>query len=80
MTISTDHKLIKEKNVDKNVVLRISKNHASGRIFVEFASTTPKMLLQKSFQDTYEGKLQSEAFAKSIKNTEQLLEYFGLNK
>jgi hypothetical protein len=80
MTVSADFKLVKEKKVDKLTTLRISKNIASGRIFVEFTCTGPSMTLQKSFQDTYDGKNESERFAKSITSTEELMNYFGFKK
>jgi hypothetical protein len=52
----------------------------SGRIFVEYITNNPRIVLQKSFQDTYEGKNESENFAKSIKSTQQLKEYFGIKE
>lgn len=78
MPVNTDFKLIKEKKVDKGTTLKVSKNLMSGRIFVEFISNNPRIVLQRNFQDTMDGKLKSEEFAKSIKSTNQLREYFGL--
>lgn len=80
MTTSTDFKLLKEKKLDKNTSLKIKKNLMSGRIFVEFISLEPRLTLQKNFEDSLHGKQESEEFSKSIRNTEQLLKYFGLNK
>ena len=80
MPTNTDFKLIREKQLDKDTTLRVTKNLMSGRIFVEFKNMEWKILLQKNFQDSYDGKLKSENFAKSIKNTQQLLEYFGIKK
>lgn len=80
MATNSDFKTIKEKKIDKETTLKITKNLMSGRIFVEFASINPKLVLQKNFQDTREGKLKSEEFAKSIKSADQLREYFGLKK
>ena len=80
MSINSDFKLIKEKKVDKETTLKISKNLMSGRIFVEFASVDPKIVLQKNFQDSREGKLKSEEFAKSIRSTDELRKYFGIKK
>lgn len=77
---STDFKLIKEKKMDKGTTLKITQNLASGRIFVQFTSTNPNLMLQKSFQDNWFGKNDSEKFAKSIKNTSQLLAYFGIKE
>jgi hypothetical protein len=80
MGVNSDFKLIKEKKVDKGTTLKISKNLMNGRIFVEFASDNPRIVLQKNFQDTVDGRGKSEEFAKSIKSTDQLREYFGIKK
>ena len=80
MATNTDFKLIKEKKVDKHTTLKVTKNLMSGRIFVEFESKENRLVLQKNFQDSFDGKKKSEEFAKSIKSTEQLKEYFGINK
>ena len=80
MSVNTDFKLIKEKKIDKNTILKVTQNLMSGRIFVEFVSNNPRIVLQKNFQNSLDGKLESEKFAKSIKSTEQLKEYFGLKK
>lgn len=80
MTINADFKLIKQKDLDHGTTLTVTKNLMSGRIFVEFSSVTPKLFLQKNFQDSFDGKKKSEDFAKSIRNTNQLLEYFGIKK
>ena len=80
MAVNSDFKLIKEKKIDKETTLKISKNIMSGRIFVEFSADNPRTFLQKNFQDNIYGRIKSEEFAKSIKNIHQLREYFGLNK
>lgn len=80
MSTNSDFKVIKEKKLDKETKLKISQSLMTGRIFVEFTSTNPRIVLQKNFQDTYEGKLESDEFAKSIKNTSQLREYFGIKE
>lgn len=80
MATPTDFKLIREKSLDKETHLKITKNIMSGRIFVEFKSQNPNITLQKSFQDSIHGKMESEKFAKSIRNTTQLREYFGIKK
>jgi hypothetical protein len=74
----TDFKVMREKKIDKDTTLVIKKNVMNGRIFVEFTSSNPRIVLQKNFQDSYDGKNLSEAFAKSIKSTEQLRAYFGI--
>lgn len=80
MTANSDFKFIKEKRIDKETTLKISQNIMSGRIFVEFTSMNPRIVLQKNFQDNYDGKIKSEKFAKSIKSTDELRKYFGLKK
>lgn len=80
MTVSSDFKLIKEKKLGKETTLTIKRNLMNGRIFVEFICNSPKLVLQKNFQDTYLGKKESEVFSKSIKNTNQLKQYFGIEE
>ena len=80
MSIQSDFKTLKEKKIDKNTTLKVSQNLMSGRIFVEFVSQNPNIVLQKNFQDSYYGRQESEKFSKSIRSTEQLREYFGLKK
>jgi len=75
----SDFRIIKEKQLD-DVVLKITQNLMSGRIFVEFNSSNPKLTLQKSFQDNLDGKTKSEVFSKSIKNVSQLKQYFGIKE
>lgn len=78
MSSNSDFTIIKEKKVDKSTTLTIKKNIMSGRIFVEFVSKNPRLVLQKNFQDTLDGKRESDKFSKSIRNTQQLKEYFGI--
>lgn len=80
MSTNTDFKLIREKKVDKDTTLKVTKNIMSGRIFVEFTADNPRIVLQKNFQDSLYGKIKSEEFARSIKSIDQLREYFGLKK
>jgi hypothetical protein len=78
--VKIDFKLLKEKELDKNTYLRITKNNMSERIFVEFICVEPKLTIQKNFQGNHEGKKKSEEFSKTIKNTNQMLEYFGIKR
>lgn len=80
MPISTDFKLVREKKLDKCTTLQVYKSLMNGRIFVEFNCANPNLTLQKNFQDSLDGKTKSEEFAKSIKNTTQLKQYFGIKK
>ena len=80
MPTSPDFKVLKEKKIDEDTTLKVTKNLMSGRIFVEFISVDPRIVLQKNFQDSRLGKRESEEFSKSITSTDQLREYFGLEK
>ena len=79
--VGGDFKIIKEKSIDKLMTLKISQNIATGRIFVEFVTDgKPRIVLQKSFQDNYMGKLEADKFAKSITSIDQLRKHFGIRK
>lgn len=78
MTVYNDFKILREKRLDTETTLKVTKNLMSGRIFVEFRCLTPKLVLQKNFQDSLDGKKQSQEFAKTIKNTKDLKKYFGI--
>ena len=78
MTISSDFKVLRERKLDKETTLTVFKNLMSGLIFVEFACTSPRLTLQKNFQDSLDGKRKSQEFAKTIKNTKDLKKYFGI--
>ena len=78
MAANSDFRILKEKKVDRGTDLKITQNLMSGRIFVEFRTTNPNLLLQKSFQNNRDGELKYKAFAKSIRSTGQLREHFGL--
>jgi hypothetical protein len=73
-----ENKILKKKRLDKETTLKISQNEMSGRIFVEFSSENAKLVLQKSFQNTYEGNKEAQQFAKTIENIDGLRRYFGL--
>jgi hypothetical protein len=73
-----ENKILKKKKLDKEANLKISQNEMSGRIFVEFSAPSAKLTLQKSFQDTYEGNVEAQKFAKTIKSIDDLRRYFGL--
>lgn len=80
MADNSDFKILKEKKLDKLTILKVSQNLMNGRIFVEYTSENPRIVLQKNFQDTYDGKLLVEAFSKKYKNTKELREYFGIKE
>lgn len=73
-----EYRVLKNKKVDKELTMRVLKNPALSRIAVEFSSTACRMSVQKTFQDTYEGRVEAAEFEKTIKNTEDLKRYFGV--
>ena len=73
-----ENKILKKKKLDKEANLKISQNEMSGRIFVEFSSESAKLVLQKSFQNTYEGNKEAQEFSKTIKSIKDLKKYFGI--
>lgn len=75
---SLDNKVIKKKKIDKETNLKVLQNRALGRVMVEFSSDVCKLVVQKSFQDTYEGRKEAEDFQKAIKSTNDLKRYFGM--
>lgn len=76
---SVGNKVLKNKKLDEQSNLKVTQNEMSGRIFVEFSSEDGKLVLQKSFQGTLEGKKDAERFSKTIKSIESLRKYFGIN-
>jgi hypothetical protein len=69
-------KVLRKKKLDKELSLKVTKNEASERIFVEFSSKDGKMVLQRSFQDTYHGRLDADSFGESIKSIDELSAHF----
>ena len=78
MNLGTDFKLIKQKKLDRETVMTISQNIMSGRIYVQYISENPRIVLQRNFQDNYDGMKEVESFAGSIRSTRELRKYFGL--
>lgn len=72
-------KILKKKKIDKELTLKVTQNGMSGRIFVDFSSEDGKLVLQKSFQNTFEGSKEAEQFQKKFKSINDLRKYFGLN-
>jgi hypothetical protein len=73
-----ESKVIKQKKLDKECSLKVSKNEMGARIFVEFSTTDGKFVIQKSFQDTFEGRKKAKEFQNSIKNIKDLRKYLGV--
>lgn len=70
-----ENKLIKKAKLDK-VTMVVSENQISGKIFVEFFTRSGKLRLQRNFDKLEEAK----PFMKSIKSSDDLKRYFGLNQ
>lgn len=75
-----ENKTLKKKNLDKDLTLKVVRNGMSGRISVDFASQDGKMVVQKSFPDTFTGKRDAEEFQKKFKSIKDLRQYLGLEK
>lgn len=75
-----DNKLITRSKIDSNTSVRVFRNDALARVIVEFNSDSPRLTLQKSFQDTHAGWKEAENFQATIQSTEDLKNYLGFNK
>lgn len=73
-----DNKVLKKKKLDSETSLRVTQNEMSGRIFVDFYSEDGRLKVQKSFQDTLQGRTDAEKFQKKIKSIKDLRKYLGL--
>ena len=73
-----DVKVLKKKKLDKDLNLKVSKNDASERIFVEFSSKDGKLVVHKSFQDTYLGRMEATKFEETYKTIEELKAHFKM--
>jgi hypothetical protein len=72
------NKITKVKKLGKDVLLQVSVNSMSNRIFVEFSTIEGKLKVQKSFQNSFEGKKEAKEFEKKFKSLKDLRKYFGL--
>jgi hypothetical protein len=73
-----DTKVIDKRKVDKELSIKISKNDASERIFVEFSSKDGKLVLQRSFQDTHYGRIDAAKFENHFKTIEEFKAHFKI--
>lgn len=71
-----DNKVIRKKRLDKELTLKVIRNEAAERIFVEFSSKDAKLILQKSFQDNFKGNKDAKVFEESLKSIDDLKNYF----
>ena len=75
-----EYKVIKQKKLNKELNLKISEDHYMSRIYVEFSSDDRKLILQRSFQNTFKGQQESQEFSKSLKNLKDLENRLGYNR
>lgn len=73
-----ENKVIKKKKIDKELTLRVMQNKAMGRIFVEFTSKDGKLVVQRGFQDNYDGNQLALAFQETFKSIKAFKEYLGI--
>lgn len=71
------NKVVKTKKLG-NLLLQVSENEHSERIFVDFSTVDGKLKLQKSFQNNFEGKKEAKEFQSRFKSLSDLKKYFGL--
>lgn len=72
-----ENEVLKNKKLDKDLNLKITKDPYLARIHVEFSSEDRKFVLQRSFQNTYFGQIEMENFSKSLKTVQDLKERLG---
>lgn len=74
----SETKLISKTKLDQDLTVKVTQNNMSGRIFVEFHSPSARLLVQKGFQDTYDGRREAVEFENRIKSLNDLKSYFGV--
>lgn len=72
------NRVVKTKKLGKSVVLQVSENEHSNRIFVDFSTIDGKLKVQKTFQNNFEGKKEAKEFQKKFKTLGDLKKYFRL--
>ena len=73
-----ENKVVKTKKLGKTVLLQVSENSYTNRIFVDFSTIDGKLKVQKTFQNNFEGKKEAKEFQKQFKSLGDLKKYFGL--
>lgn len=71
-----ENKLVRKKKLDKELNLHVLLNYTSERFIVEFFSKDRKMILQKTFQNNFDGIAQMKKFENSFKSMKDLKKYF----
>jgi len=73
-----ENKVVKTKKLGKSLLLQVSENKYSNRIFVDFSTIDGKLKVQKTFQNNIDGKKEAKEFQNKFKSLEDLKKYFGL--
>lgn len=76
--MSFETSLIKELQIEEQLVLTVSRNVHSERVYVQFKSADGKITLQKTFQDNFFGRKDAEKFEKSINSLAELKTYLRM--
>jgi hypothetical protein len=69
------NRVVKTKKLGKDALMQVSINEINRRIFVDFSSNDGKFKIQKSFQDTFDGKKEAKEFEKRFKTLNDLKRY-----
>jgi len=80
MSIFIENKILKNSEINKGLILKVTQNEMAVRILVEFKNEDGKLVIQKSFQNTVEGRIEAQKFEKKIKSLKDLKIYLGLIK
>jgi len=72
------NRVVKTKKLGKDALMQVSINEIAKRIFVDFSSVDGRIKIQKSFQDTFEGKKLAKEFEKRFKNLNEIKGYLGI--
>lgn len=73
-----DNKLVKQETLDGGLIVKVMKNGPSERIFVEFSSPDGRLVVQKSYQDSFAGRLQADIFKERFKSLTDLKTYLKI--
>lgn len=72
------NRVLKEKKLGKDAIMKVSVNEINRRIFVDFSSVDGRFKVQKTFQNTFEGEKEAKEFQKRFKTLNDLKKYLGL--
>jgi len=70
-----DDKILKQEDLEGGLLLKVTINKASERIFVEFSSSDGKLVVQRSYPDSFAGQIQADIFKVKFKSLTDLKTY-----